>query len=159
MVAITLHPEHCRDPASNFATIGEIGTSILVREFDGSTAESTFLDVRLVRYAGGSLTLSIKWSAATATSGAVVFRARVSRHQSDTDDSTSDTFDTWISATATTAPSAVGEVVYTTLTLTSADLDGALVDEGARIELGRNPADAGDNMSGDALVHEVTVSG
>ena len=160
-----LFPQDSVPPAATFATLDTmVGTStpaeaIPVLDFDDTTAE--FIDFYCLMpraYAGGGLTITIIWSGA-ANTNAVVWAAALRRVQDDAEDldTTAQTYD-YNSASAATAPSAVGEVSYDAITFTDgADMDSVAVGEYFILRVKRLPADAGDTMVGDASIHAVEV--
>lgn len=149
-----------RPPGANFATpVVIVGAStpaehIPAWAFDGTTVEYLDFVCRLDGYGGGGLTLTLPWAAQSATSGAVVWGAAIRRIQDDAEDldSTAHTYD-FNDASADTAPSALKEVSYPTITFTDGvDMDSWASGELAVVRVRRNPADAGDNMTGDAYL-------
>lgn len=123
-----------------------------VWDFDDTTAE--YLDHVFYlgpNYAGGGITISLEWSATSATSGAVVWQAairRVARGSEDVD--TSQTYD-YNAASASTAPGTCGQTIAPTIAFTSgADMDSWAAGEYAIVRVGRLPTDSGDTMVGDA---------
>lgn len=149
-----------RPPGSSFATPVVIVGGATPAEhipawaFDASSAEYLDFLCRLDGYAGGGLTLTLPWAAASATSGAVVWGAAIRRIQDDAEDldSTAHSYD-FNNASADTAPSALKEVSYPTITFTDgADMDSWASGELAIVRVRRNPADAGDDMAGDAYL-------
>ena len=132
--------------------------AVPVWDFDDTTDE--YIDVYGVlatNYSGGGLTVALYWSATSATSGAVVWRAAIRRIADDADDvDASQTYD-FNSVTATTA-SASGEVDYTTITFTSgADMDSLAAGEQFILRLTRDADNGSDTMTGDAELHAVVV--
>lgn len=145
-------------PAANYATpdVRAGGSTPAentpVWDFDDTTAE--FLDflVQLTgSYAGGGLTLTLPWSATSATSGAVLWQAAFRRVADDAEDiDAAHTYD-YNSAAADTAPSLSGEISYPTIAFTDgADMDSLAAGEFAILRVKRLPTDAADTMVGDA---------
>lgn len=101
-------------------------------------------------YAGGGVTLTIKWSATSATTGDVVWGAAFRRLADDAEDAdTSHTYD-FNTVTATTA-SVSGEVDYTTITFTDgADMDSVADGELFILRIARDANNGSDTMTGDA---------
>ncbi len=145
-------------PASSYATPDSRagGSSpaegVPVYDFDDTTAEyMDFLCYLADNYDGGGLTVVLPWSATSATSNAVVWRAAIRRFADDAEDiDVSHTYD-FNQASADTAPTASGEPSYPTITFTSgADMDSLVAGEVFILRVGRLPTDAGDTMTGDA---------
>jgi hypothetical protein len=116
-------------------------------------------EVRLPEhYAGGGLTFSLEWSASSATSGAVVWEAAIRRFENDLEAlGSAHTYD-FNTASATTAPSASGETVKSTITFTSgADMDSWAAGETAIVRVRRKHDNAGDTMTGDAELWNVAI--
>ena len=145
-------------PATSYATPdaraggSSPAESFPVWDFDDTTAE--YLDLYCVlspSYAGGGLTIVLPWSATSATTNAVVWRAAIRRVEDDAEDvDASHTYD-YNQASADTAPSASGEISLPTIAFTSgADMDSLAAGEPFVLRVGRLPTDAGDTMTGDA---------
>ncbi len=121
--------------------------------FDDTSVEYLDFLCRLSdKYAGGGLTLTLPWSATSATSGAVVWGAAIRRLTDDAEDfdTTAHSYD-FNDASAVTAPSAVGELSYDTITFTDgADMDSLAAGELCIVRVRRDPTNGSDNMSGDA---------
>lgn len=145
------------------AAIGEItgGATPAERQiiyaFDASTVEYIDIPCFLRGYDGGGLTLTLVWSAASATSGNVIWSAAIRRFQDDAEDlDTAHTYD-YNNASADAAPSALNENSYITITFTNgADMDSWANGEYAIIRIRRFASDAGDTMAGDAYLWSVT---
>lgn len=120
--------------------------------FDDTTAEYVdfFLEMP-PHYAGGGVTLSLKW-ASGATSNATIWQAafrRVNDDAVDVDTSHSYAFN---SVTATTA-SAAGEWDYCTITFTDgSDMDSVAAGDSFILRISRDATNGSDNMTGDALL-------
>lgn len=145
-------------PATSYATPdsraggSSPAESFPVWDFDDTTPE--YLDFQCdlsPKYAGGGLTIVLPWSATSATTNAVVWRAAIRRIADDAEDvDTSHTYD-YNQASADTAPSASGETSMPTITFTDgADMDSLAAGEPFVLRVGRLPTDAGDTMTGDA---------
>jgi hypothetical protein len=130
-----------------------------VWDFDDTTAEYLdFLCYLGPNYAGGGITLSLPWSATSATSGAVVWQAAVRRVNASSEDiDTSQTYD-YNAASASTAPGTCGQIIIPTIAFTSgADMDSWAAGELAIVRVGRLPTDGGDTMTGDAELHGLII--
>lgn len=145
-------------PATGFATPdaraggSSPAESVNVWDFDDTSAEvMDFLCELTNSYGGGGLTVQLKWSATSATSGAVVWRAAIRRIADDAEDiDVAHTYD-YNAASADTAPTASGEISYQTIAFTDgADMDSLAAGETCILRVQRLPTDAGDTMVGDA---------
>lgn len=118
--------------------------------FDAATAWYLDFYCFLKGYAGGGLTFTIPWMAATATTGVSRFGLAIRRIQDDAEDlDTSQTYD-FNEVDATTA-NVSGEVAYDTITFTSgADMDSLANGEAFILRFYRNAAHANDTMAGNA---------
>jgi hypothetical protein len=151
-------------PAANFAAPGvraggsTPGELVPLHAFDGATAEYLDFYGVLHNYAGGGVTVRLKWAAATVTSGAVVWGAAFRRRQDDAEDlDASHTYD-YNNASAATVPSAAGEESYDVVTFTDgADMDSLANNEAFVLRVRRNPADAGDTVAEDAQLLSVVI--
>lgn len=123
---------------------------VTIWAFDAASSENLDFKCVLMGYGGGGLTLTLFWSATSATTGNVRWNAGFRRVADDAEDiDTSQTYD--FNAVDDATASASGEVAYTTITFT----DGADMDSWANGEIGilrvwRAGAHANDTMSGDA---------
>lgn len=147
-----------RPPGSSFAVpVVIVGAStpaehIPAWAFGASSVEYLDFLCRLDGYTGGGLTLTLPWAAESATSGGVVWGAAIRRIQDDAEDldTTAHTYD-FNDASADTAPSALKEISYPTLTFTDgADMDSWGDGELAIVRVRRNTAAGGDDMAGGA---------
>lgn len=122
-----------------------------VADFDDSTIEYTDCYLEFPRnYAGGGVTLTLKWMATTATTGDVVWGAAFRRIADDAEDIDASHAYDYNDVTATTA-SATGEYKYTDITFTDgADMDSLAVGESFILRIRRNATSGSDTMTGDA---------
>lgn len=131
-----------------------------VLDFDAATDEYIdFYGVLPQHYAGGGLTLTLVWSASSATSGDVIWGAAFRRINDDAEDidTTAHSYDFNASAAAT-APSAQGEVSYDNITFTDgADMDSLAAGEMFFLRIRRDADNGSDTMAGDAELHYVHV--
>lgn len=154
-------------PASSFAELTLLAggatpsENLVLANFDSGSVE--YLDfpnlVLPAAYAGGGLTMTLRWIAASATTGGVVWGAAIRRDVDDGEDwdTTAHSYDFNDSGTAT-APSAVGETSYDNITFTSgADMDSLAAGEGFNLRIRRTVGAGGDDMSGDARLWTVTI--
>jgi hypothetical protein len=145
-------------PSTSFATLARRNNH-LVANFDAAADESLdFEGVLPANYAGGGLTVTLVWLAATATSGDVVWNVDIERHEDDVTDLDADSF-VGVNAATGTAASATGEPQYTAVTFTNgADMDSLAVGESFRLRVTRDADNGSDTMAGDAQLLRVVVS-
>ena len=151
-------------PAANFAAPGvRAGGStpaelVPYHAFDDGTAEYLDIYFELHNYGGGGFTVKLRWMAASATTGAVVWGGAFRRIADDAEDvDDAHTYD-YNDASAATAPTATGEFSYDNVTFTNgADSDSIANNESGVLRIRRNPADAGDTMTGDAQLVAVVI--
>lgn len=139
-------------PSSAFATFNTRNDRP-VYEFDASSAEH--IRVRLVvtenALLTSGITVSLRWMAASATSGDVVWGAKAERSNTDAD---ADSFDTAQTATGT-ANGTSGIETVTNITLTN--IDSVAASEGLMLDIYRDAADGSDTMTGDAQLKSIVV--
>lgn len=124
--------------------------SIAVYDFDSATIEYIDLLCELSEdYDGGGITLTLKWSA-TSASGVTRWGAAFRQIADDAEDiDASHTYD--FNDADCTAATVSGEVDYATITFTDgADMDSVDAGELFILRLRRNASHANDNMTGDA---------
>ncbi len=151
-------------PATLFATPGaRVGGStpnelVAFWAFDDTAAEYLDFHGVLKNYGGGGITVEVKWMAATATTGDVLWGGAFQRLNDDAQDvDTSFTYD-YNNAAAATAPSASGENSYDTITFTNgADMDSTANNEEFIFRLRRLPTDGADTMVGDAQMVSLVI--
>ena len=145
-------PRENQPPATNFATL-DTRNSIAVLDFDDTTDESAiFVSIcpQGANLASG-LSITLIWTASTATSGACVWDASLERMTTDID---TDSFDTAASVTATTNATS-GVPNYSTITLTT--IDSLVAGDGFRLKINRDANNGSDTMTGDAELIAVEV--
>jgi hypothetical protein len=145
-------------PTTNYGTLDSRG-DLPVIDFSGATEETIYFPFYLKGYAGGGLTVKVKWSGedgAVNTDGDVVWGGSIERGNTDID---ATSFATEQLSAAVTTSATSGIPVESTITFT----DGAVMDsmadgEFGRFRLARKVANAGDTMSGfDAAVWSVLI--
>lgn len=121
-----------------------------IYKFDAATIWYMDFLCQLVNYAGGGLTFSLPWSAASATSGVTRWGIGIRRIADDAEDiDTSQTYD--YNDADDTAASASGEISVATVTFTNgADMDSWAEGEFAVVRVRRNASHANDTMTGNA---------
>lgn len=143
-------------PATLFANFNTRNNH-LVLEFDASTNWNAIFKAILPRnYAGGGLTVSIHWCAATATTGNVLwlgaFEADVAQ------DIDSDGFAATQTSTADACSGTSGIETVSTIAFTDGgQMDSIAVGGEFRFQLTRNAADGSDTMAGLAQVTSIEI--
>lgn len=147
-------------PASNPAVFKIMpGTNYPVAGlyYDPSTSESAYWDLKAADYASAP-TCEIEWYADTASSGAVVWQVALAAITPNTD---SQDIETKAFATAQQATDthlgATGQRLHSD-TITISNVDSLAAGDRLRIRITRLPADAGDTMTGDAVLVGATFA-
>jgi hypothetical protein len=126
--------------------------------YDASTEETSYLRMRAINYGSGNWTVNLNWYADTASSGGVSWGVSVAAitPNTDTQDVETKAFatetivsDTHLGTTGQRSHDVVG---------TLSNLDSVAADDLVLIRVARKPADAGDTMSGDAILTMVDIS-
>lgn len=144
-------PQLVPTQGTNFPAIGTYA-------FDGTSTERVFLRFQAINYASGNITITIGWYAATATSGAVVWESAIAAMTPNTD-STS-----WEAKGFATVNTATDTHLGTTaqrphsIDITASNVDSVAADDWVELRISRLPADAGDTMTGDAVLASVDIS-
>lgn len=144
-------------PASGYGTF-DTRNGHPVIDLDAAADESAvFTGVLPDSYAGGGLTVTVVWSATSATSGNAKLNAEIERLEDEGTDTDADSFAAARTATAA-APATGGALQYTDITFTAgAQMDSLAAGELFRLRITRDANDAGDTMAGDLEVHAVRV--
>lgn len=147
---ITINPLEAEFPAANFPQ-HDLRNAHPVLDFDAATAETCYFTRTLPKlYAGGGLTVRIRWAASTATSGNCKWNVQIERIDAGTLDIDADSFAS-AQTTTTAANGTSGITVETVITFTSgAQMDSVAAGETFRLLLQRDAANGGDTMTGDA---------
>ena len=126
--------------------------------FDAATAEYLDFYCVITGYTGNGLTVKLYWSAATATSGNVVWNAAIRYLADDSVDiDVSKTYD--FNAVTAGAASASGELSYDSITFTDGtDMDSLADASIFIIRIRRDAANGSDTMSGDAELWGILVT-
>lgn len=145
-------------PSSNYATLVQRNGHWLLA-FDAGTDESAvFTLVMPDHYGGNGIDVSLRWAAATATSGNCIWDVAIERINDDVQDIDSDSFAAANSVTAAAA-SASGELSYDSVTFSDgADMDSVAAGDVYRIKITRDADNASDTMAGDAQLKAVYVT-
>ena len=130
----------------------------LVWDFDAAVNESVDIESLLPRnYSGAGLTVTLVWSATTATSGNVKWNAAFERHQAGVTDMDADSFAT-AQSVAAAAPATNGARAYSEIAFTDgAQIDGLLYSESFRLRITRDATDVADTMVGDAELSRIEI--
>jgi hypothetical protein len=136
---------------TNFPLVGQYA-------FDGTSTERLFLRFQAINYASGNITVTIGWYAATATSGNIVWETALAAMTPNTDSAS------WETKAFATVNTATDTHLGTTATrphsvdITVSNLDSIADGDWAVLRVSRLPGDAGDTMSGDAVLASVDIS-
>lgn len=127
---------------------------VTVWDFDADADE--FMDFKCFAdvYNSGGITLKLPWAATSATSGNVVWGGAIRAIPDDAEDldTTAHSYD--FNEVTDAAPSAVGEIVYPSITFTDgADIDSLAAGQAFILRIRRNADDAADTMTGDARLY------
>ena len=163
---IVLTPANRAGPATVAATFDTIpgasspSESIPVLDYDTTTVEYADYQCWMPsNYAGGGITVTVVWSASTATTGNAIFGVALRAVPDDAEDldTTAFTYD-YNDSAAAAAPSAVGETSHDNITFTDgADMDSVGANSHFLLRVRRSVADAGDTMAGDAEIQEIII--
>lgn len=156
-----LAPEEAQFLATAFPQfVKNNGTAFPVTSlaYDATTSEAAYWKLAAFNYGSGNITCDVLWYADTASTGAVVWQAAVAAITPNTD---SQDVETKALATAQQATDThlgtVGQRLHS-VTVTVTNLDSVAAGDVVWLKLARLPADAGDTMTGDALVLAVWLS-
>jgi hypothetical protein len=121
-----------------------------VYDFDASASEYLDFLCLLDGYDGGGLTITLPWSASSATTGDVRWEAAIRRYNYDGEDvDPSHSYD--FNGVTDTAPGTSGHITNPTITFTDgADMDSWADGELAIVRVYRDHDHADDDMAGDA---------
>jgi hypothetical protein len=129
-----------------------------VWDFDSAAEEHLDFHGVIDGYAGGGFTVTVIWSATTATTGGVVWGGAFRAVPDDAEDI--DAAHTYVfnNSATSTAPSASGEVSEDAITFTDgADADSVADGDSFVFRIKRVVGDAGDDMAGDAELWSVII--
>lgn len=160
-VRVALDPGAARFGGSSFPGLSLVqGTNFPVFSlaYDGSSTERAFWKVPLLGYGSGNITCTVEWYADTATSGGVTWETALAAITPNTD---SQDVETKAFATANTATDThlgtTGQRVHT-VDVTISNLDSVTAGDVVWLRVSRLPADAGDTMTGDAMLLGLTLA-
>jgi len=143
-------PEYVKNLGTNFPVSG--------LAFDAATEETAFWKFVAAEYASGNLTLDIFWYADTATADDVIWGAAISviTANTDTQDIETDAFATANTVTDTHLET-TGQRLHKA-TITISNLDSLADGDHVVIKIYRDADDAGDDMTGDAIMTLAVLS-
>ena len=159
-VKVSFLPEGAQFLTLNFPQYKKIsGTNFAnpVLAFDAATKETAFWKFKANNYGSGNLTLVVRWSANTATSGDVIWGGQIACITPDTD---SQDIDTKAFATASTVTDSHGGTTARremTCSMTITSLDSIAANDTVWLAIYRDAAQAGDTMAGDAFFIEASI--
>lgn len=160
-VKIALEPGDALFPTSNPAAPNLVqGTNFPVPglAFDASTQETTYFRFPALNYGSGNVTVTVDWYADTASANGITFGASLAAITQNTD--TQD-IETKAFATENTAGDThlgtTGQRLHN-FDIVVSNLDSLAAGDDVVLRLRRVPADAGDTMTGDAIVTRVVIS-
>lgn len=150
-------PQANQPPATNFAAL-VVRNGHLLLGFDTTTQQTAiFAGVMPRNYAGGGLTVYLRWMAASATSGTGGWDVTFERDADAGDDMDADSFATAQTVTAATVPatSGVPKVTSVAITAGAAGTDSIAAGDGFRLRVRRDVAS--DTAAGDLQLMDVEV--
>ena len=154
-VGIPLGPRDAIFPASGYAQYKAVsGTNFTVESlaFDAATDESAQFRLPALNYGSGNLTLKLRWYADTASSGDVVWSARIAAITAETDTQDIET-KAWASAQSVTDShlGTTGQRLHEA-SITISNLDSLAAADDLTLEISRDANNGSDTMTGDALL-------
>jgi len=163
MATITQHfPATMFSPSAGnaFPELKAAGTNYTEYSFSFDAGVNEFLQVlwRATSYGSGNVTVKVAWYADTASTGDVVWGARMAAitANADTQDVETDTLATENTVTDTHLGT-VGQRLHE-VDLTLSNLDAVAAGDYCVLQLRRFATDAGDTMAGDAQMVSVTLT-
>lgn len=143
-------------PATNMATL-DTRNNHPIANFDATTEETLMWEGAIPdNYAGGGLTVKVKWLGATATTGDVVWGSAIERLDTGTD-MDADSYATEQTVTSTTNGTSGAPTIASITHSSGANMDSAVAGDEFRIKIARKAAAGGDTMTGDAQISQVEV--
>jgi hypothetical protein len=146
----TAFPQYVKADGSSYPVTG--------LAFDATTEEAAFIRLRAINYGTGNWTILLGWYADTATSGGITWGVSLAAITPNTDTTDTETksfatettfSDTHLGTTGQRAHDVIGTIT---------NLDSVAADDWVEIKIARKPADAGDTMTGDAILTMVGIS-
>lgn len=160
-VSTILSPKHADfDPNITGPQIRRVnGTNFsrVVAAFDATTKEMFFFQLAAIRYGTGSLTLKIRWTAASATSGNVVWEAKLAAITPDSDSGAvaSKAFATALTVTDAHLGTTAERLHEATITISN--LDSLANNDYIVLGFARDASNGSDTMSGDAWLEQLIL--
>lgn len=150
-------PQANQPPATNYAALF-VRNGHLVLAFDTTTQQTAiFSGVMPRNYAGGGLTVSARWMAASATSGTIGWDITFERMNAANHDLDADAFATAQTITAATVDATSGKVTVTSVAITAgaAGTDSLAAGDDFRVRIRRDVAN--DTAAGDAHLLAIEI--
>jgi hypothetical protein len=126
--------------------------------FDGTSTERLFLRFQALNFGSGSITVTIGWYAATATTGGVVWESAIAAMTPNTDTTSWETKGFATVNTATDTHLGTTAQRPHSIDITASNTDSLAANDWVVLRISRLPADAGDTMSGDAVLVSVDLA-
>lgn len=154
-------PEQAQFLASAFPEYMKVnGTNMPASglKYDASSSEAAHFRFVATNYGSGNLTAELFWYADTASSGAVVWEGALSviTPNTDSQDVETDAYAT-ANTVADTHLGTTGQRLHS-CSITLSNLDSLAAGDEVSLRIARLPADAGDTMTGDAILTAVRLS-
>ena len=148
---LILTPHAAEFPSSNFPQL-QLVNRRPVLSFDAATQETAYWTGIAPQGLTGTLTATLHYIMASATTGGIVFEAAIEAvtDADATDLDAGDSFDTYNTSSTETVPGTAGHKGEIAITLTTKDSIAA--GDYFRLAIRRAPAHAGDDAAGDASV-------
>lgn len=158
---VELKPEEAQFLGSAFPAYSKVnGTNFPVSglSYDAATDEEAFWKFRAIGYTSGNLTLDLYWYADNATTGDVIFNARIAviTPNTDTQDVETDALATANTVTDTHLGTTGQRLHQATITISN--LDSLAADDVVWIGIARDANAAGDTMANDAILTLAVLS-
>lgn len=149
-------PQDNEPPTSNYATLDTRNTHPVL-DFDDTTAEAAiFTGVLSTTYGGAGITISVAFSATTATTGTIGWTVEIERIGDSQLDIDADSFASAQTITAVTVPGTSGFIDVQSVNISNgANMDSLAAGEQYRVRIKRDVAN--DTAAGDAELHWVRV--
>ena len=148
--AATIFPQYQRALGTNFSVTG--------LAYDATTAQNAYWKFNAETYGSGNLTLELYWYAATATTGSVVWLSQLAviNPNVDTQDVETKAFATANSVTQAHLGTTAKRIHRATITLSN--LDTIAAKKQVWLKVGRDAANASDDMAGNAILVQACLS-
>jgi hypothetical protein len=160
-VSTILSPRHADfDPNISSPQLRRVnGTNFsrVVAAFDAALKETLFFVLAAVRWGSGSLTLKVRWSAASATSGNVVWEAKLAAITPDADSGSIQSKAFAAAQTVTDSHLGTNADRLHEATITVSNLDSLANNDMIVLSFARDAASGSDTMSGDAWLDHLIL--